>query len=143
MTDRRSGFVVFLTGLSASGKSTLAHGLQQALIPVAGRPVTVLDGDVLRRQVSAELSFSPGDRRVHLERVSELAAELVQAGGIALCSVIAPYDAARRAARARLAPLGGFVLVYLSTPLARTSRPRTRASRSTRRLSRRSGRSTA
>jgi energy-coupling factor transporter ATP-binding protein EcfA2 len=110
MTDRRSGFVVFLTGLSASGKSTLAHGLQQALIPVAGRPVTVLEGDVLRRQVSAELSFSPGDRRVHLERVTR-----TRPGG--RHRVVLSRDGVFRAARAPRRPSA--VISFRSPDLGR------------------------
>lgn len=129
MADVRSGFVVFFTGLPASGKSTLARALYERLSSVdpaeagrhdsrpPGRPVTLLDGDVVRQQFSADLGFTKADRDTQIRRVSAAAADVAKSGGIALCSVIAPYDAARREARALIRRAGDFVLVFLSAPL--------------------------
>ncbi len=118
MTSHGSGFTVFFTGLPASGKSTLAAAVQRRLEGLTGRTVTLFDGDAVRQTVSAGLGYSREDRLAHLQRVGRLSAEITRRGGIALCAMIAPYDAARRDARALIQPLGGFVLVYLSTPLA-------------------------
>jgi sulfate adenylyltransferase len=108
---------VFFTGLSGSGKSTLARALGDA-IDATGRPVTVLDGDEVRRHLSAGLGFSREDRDRNVERIGWVAAEIVRHGGVAICAPIAPYDAARRGVRQRITALGGFVLVHVATPLA-------------------------
>jgi sulfate adenylyltransferase len=111
------GFAVFLTGLSGSGKSTIAGALRAGLMEGTGRPVTVLDGDVVRRHLSSELGFSREHRDVNVLRIGWVASEIVRHGGIAICAAIAPYDAARREVRRMIEPLGGFLLVHVATPL--------------------------
>ena len=113
----RPGVTIWLTGLPASGKSTIAGHLVARLLEGGDRPVRLLDGDMLRRTVSAGLGFSRADREEHVRRVAALAAEIVKEGGIAVCPVIAPYDSARREARALVERYGRFVLVYVATPL--------------------------
>jgi sulfate adenylyltransferase len=112
-----SGFTVFMTGLSGAGKSTLAHVLQVKLLEAGGRPVTLLDGDLVRRHLSSELGFSKEHRDLNVRRIGFVASEITKNGGVALCAPIAPYDAVRREVRELIAPLGGFVLVWVSTPL--------------------------
>ena len=111
------GCAVFFTGLSASGKSTIAAAVHGQLAALSDRPVTVLDGDVVRRTVSPGLGYSKTDRDQNVLRVGTMAADITRSGGIVLCAVIAPYDAARQAVRRMIEPVGGFVLVYVSTPL--------------------------
>lgn len=111
------GFTVFLTGLSGSGKSTIASALRGVLIETTGRPVTLLDGDVVRQHLSPELGFSREHRDLNVLRVGWVASEVVRHGGIGICSLIAPYDAARKQVRAMIEPLGGFLLVHVATPL--------------------------
>jgi sulfate adenylyltransferase len=114
----RQGFTVFFTGLSGSGKSTLARILQVKLLEIGGRSVTLLDGDLVRKHLSSELGFSKGDRDINIRRIGFVAAEITKAGGVALCAPIAPYDSVRREIRREVSRWGGFVLVYVSTPLA-------------------------
>jgi sulfate adenylyltransferase len=114
----RRGLVVFFTGLSGSGKSTLARDLRDALLERGDRSVSLLDGDLVRRLLSAGLTFSQEDRDLNIARIGFVASEVARAGGIAICAPIAPYAAARSAARAMVADVGGgFVLVHVSTPL--------------------------
>ena len=112
-----AGFTVFLTGLSGAGKSTIARVLQVKLLEVGGRPVTLLDGDLVRQELSSELGFSKEHRDLNVRRIGFVASEITRNGGIALCAPIAPYDALRREVRERIAPLGGFVLVWVATAL--------------------------
>jgi sulfate adenylyltransferase len=114
----RQGFTVFFTGLSGSGKSTLARILQIKFLEMGGRPVTLLDGDLVRKHLSSELGFSRAHRDINIRRIGFVASEITKSGGLAICAPIAPYDATRKAVRAMIGPLGGFVLVHLSTPLA-------------------------
>jgi sulfate adenylyltransferase len=114
--DKR-GFTVFFTGLSGAGKSTIARTLCALLREREGRPVTLLDGDIVRSHLSAELGFSREDRDRNVDRIAFVAAEVTRHRGIAVCAPIAPYDGARRAARRMVEELGGFVLVYVATPL--------------------------
>jgi sulfate adenylyltransferase len=111
------GFTVFLTGLSGSGKSTIACALRSMLIETTGRPVTLLDGDIVRQHLSSELGFSREHRDLNVLRIGWVASEVVRHGGIAICSPIAPYDAVRRQVRGMIEPLGGFLLVHVATPL--------------------------
>jgi sulfate adenylyltransferase len=108
---------VFLTGLSGSGKSTIASALGGMVTETTGRPVTLLDGDLVRQHLSSDLGFSREDRDLNVLRIGWVASEIVRHGGIAICSLIAPYDAARRQVRGMIEPLGGFLLVYVTTPL--------------------------
>ena len=113
----RQGFTVFFTGLSGSGKSTVANVLVVKLLEMGGRPVTLLDGDIVRKNLSSELGFSQEHRDINIRRIGFVASEITKNGGIAVCAPIAPYDAVRKQVRAVIQPHGGFVLVYLSTPL--------------------------
>ena len=113
----KGGLTVFFTGLSGAGKSTVAKALQSRFLELGGRPVTLLDGDVVRKHLSSELGFSREHRDINIRRIGFVASEITKNGGIAICAPIAPYDAARREVRAMIAPLGGFVLVHISTPL--------------------------
>jgi sulfate adenylyltransferase len=113
----RQGFTVFFTGLSGSGKSTVANVLRVKFLEMGGRPVTLLDGDIVRKHLSSELGFSREHRDINIRRIGFVASEITKNGGIAICAPIAPYDAIRKEVRAVIQPHGGFVLVYLSTPL--------------------------
>jgi sulfate adenylyltransferase len=112
------GLVVFCTGLSGSGKSTLARDLRDALLERGDRSVSLLDGDLVRRLLSAGLSFSREDRDLNVARIGYVATEVARHGGIAICAPIAPYAAARSAVRSMVSEVGDFVLVHVSTPLA-------------------------
>ena len=111
------GLAVFFTGLSGSGKSTIARGLFQALTERGDRSVSLLDGDHVRRLLSAGLTFSRADRDLNIARIGYVAAEVARHGGIAICAPIAPYAQARAAARAMVTEVGDFLLVYVSTPV--------------------------
>jgi sulfate adenylyltransferase len=113
----RQGFTVFFTGLSGSGKSTIANILLVKLKELGGRPVTLLDGDVVRKHLSPELGFSREDRDINIRRIGFVASEITKNGGIAICAPIAPYDETRREIRATIRSNGGFVLVAVTTPL--------------------------
>ena len=111
------GLVVFFTGLSGSGKSTLARDLQHALLERGDRTVSLLDGDLVRRLLSAGLTFSRADRDLNIARIGYVATEVARHGGIAICAPIAPYAAARAAVRSMVSEVGDFLLVHVSTPL--------------------------
>jgi sulfate adenylyltransferase len=115
---RHRGLVLFFTGLSGSGKSTIARGVADALRESGDRTVTLLDGDVVRRELSAGLGFSKADRDLNVRRIGWVAAEVARHRGVALCCPIAPYEKARAKARAMArAAGGGFLLVHVATPL--------------------------
>ena len=111
------GFTLFFTGLSGAGKSTIANVLLVKFLEMGGRPVTLLDGDIVRRHLSSELGFSKEHRDLNIRRIGFVASEITKNGGIAICAPIAPYDSARKEVRAMIAPLGGFVLIHMATPL--------------------------
>jgi sulfate adenylyltransferase len=113
----RQGFTVFFTGLSGSGKSTIANVLRVKFLEMGGRPVTLLDGDIVRKHLSSELGFSREHRDTNVRRIGYVASEITKNGGIAICAPIAPFDAIRKEVRAMIQPHGGFILVYLSTPI--------------------------
>jgi sulfate adenylyltransferase len=114
----RQGLTVFFTGLSGSGKSTVANVLQVKLLEMGGRTVTLLDGDIVRKNLSSELGFSKEHRDLNIQRIGFVAAEIAKAGGVALCAPIAPYDSTRRLVRDLVEGSGGgFVLVHIATPL--------------------------
>ena len=113
----RQGFTVFFTGLSGSGKSTVANALMIKLLEDGSRPVTLLDGDVVRKHLSSELTFSKKDRDLNIQRIGFVAGEITRNGGIAICAPIAPYAATRRLVRDMVEPAGGFIEVHVSTPL--------------------------
>ena len=111
-----SGAVVFLTGLSGAGKSTIAEALATDL-RAAGRDVSIIDGDVLRQHVSADLGFDPASREANVRRAAELAATFAAEGQVVISALIAPFERSRREARAIVEPVAPFLLVYVSTPL--------------------------
>jgi sulfate adenylyltransferase len=111
------GLVIFFTGLSGSGKSTVARGLAEALTERGDRTVSLLDGDQVRHLLSAGLTFSRADRDLNIARIGFVAAEVARHGGIAICAPIAPYAQARAAAREMATQVGDFLLVYVATPL--------------------------
>jgi len=114
---RAQGFTVFLSGLSGSGKSTIANVLRVKLLELGGRGVTLLDGDLVRANLSSELGFSKEHRDLNIRRIGFVASEITRAGGVAICAPIAPYDVVRREVREMVQPCGGFVLVHVATPL--------------------------
>ena len=116
------GVTVFFTGLSGSGKSTIARGLADALVERGGRTVTLLDGDVVRRLLSAGLTFSREDRDLNIRRIGYVAAEITRHGGVAICAPIAPYARTRAEVRRMVRAAGDFVLVHVATPLEECER---------------------
>jgi sulfate adenylyltransferase len=118
----QQGFTVFFTGLSGSGKSTIANALLVKLMEMGGRPVTLLDGDVVRKHLSSELGFSKEHRDVNIRRIGYVASEITKNGGIALCAPIAPYTTTRRAVREMVEAYGAFVEVHVATPLEECER---------------------
>jgi sulfate adenylyltransferase len=113
----KRGFTIFFTGLSGSGKSTIARALLVKFLEMGGRPVTLLDGDIVRKHLSSELGFSKEHRDINVARIGFVASEITKNGGIAVCAPIAPYDSVRKQVREMIEPLGGFVLVHLATAL--------------------------
>ena len=111
----KQGFTVFFSGLSGAGKSTIANVLLTKFLEMGGRPVTLLDGDLVRKHLSSELGFSKEHRDINIRRIGYVASEITKNGGIAICAPIAPYDATRKDVRGMIEPFGGFVLVHLST----------------------------
>ncbi|MBI4776103.1 MAG: bifunctional sulfate adenylyltransferase/adenylylsulfate kinase [Deltaproteobacteria bacterium] len=111
------GFTIFLTGLSGSGKSTLAKVLLVKLMEMRDRPVTLLDGDIVRKNLSSELDFSKEHRDLNIRRIGFVASQITKNGGIAICAPIAPYEESRRHNRELISQYGGYIEVYLSTPL--------------------------
>ena len=119
----RRGVAVLFTGLSGSGKSTVARRLAERILTAGDRPVTLLDGDEVRRLLSAGLGFSRADRDLNVRRIGFVAAEIARHGGLTLAAPIAPFDAVRREVRAMVADAGGeMVLVHVATPLAECER---------------------
>ncbi|MCD0447822.1 adenylyl-sulfate kinase [Actinocorallia sp. API 0066] len=116
------GVTVFFTGLSGSGKSTVARALADALVERGDRTVTLLDGDVVRQMLSAGLTFSKADRDLNIRRIGFVAAEIARHGGLAICAPIAPYAATRAEVRRMVEAVGDFVLIHVATPLAECER---------------------
>jgi sulfate adenylyltransferase len=111
----KQGLTVFFSGLSGAGKSTIANVLMTKFLEMGGRPVTLLDGDLVRKHLSSELGFSKEHRDINIRRIGYVASEITKNGGIAICAPIAPYDSTRKDVRAMIEPVGGFILVHLST----------------------------
>ncbi len=114
---KRQGLTLFFTGLSGAGKSTIAKLIYVKLQEIHDRPVTLLDGDIVRRNLSSELNFSKEHRNLNVTRIGFVASEITKNGGIAICAPIAPYDESRRANRELISRYGGYVEIYVSTPL--------------------------
>ncbi|MGR3685709.1 MAG: bifunctional sulfate adenylyltransferase/adenylylsulfate kinase [Paracoccaceae bacterium] len=118
----QQGFTVFFTGFSGSGKSTIANALMIKLMEMGGRPVTLLDGDVVRKNLSSELGFSKEHRDLNIRRIGYVASEITKNGGIAICAPIAPYATTRRAVREEIEQFGAFLEVHVSTSLEECER---------------------
>lgn len=113
----KQGFTVFFTGLSGAGKSTLARALNAKLVEEGTRRVTLLDGDVVRHYLSAELGFSKEDRDKNIKRIGFVASEITKHGGIAICSPIAPYEETRQFVKKLIEEWGPCFIIHISTPL--------------------------
>ena len=113
----KQGVTIFFTGLSGSGKSTIANVLLTKFLETGGRPVTILDGDLVRKHLSSELGFSKEHRDINIRRIGYVASEITKNGGIAICAPIAPYEATRKHVRQMIEPYGGFILVHVATPI--------------------------
>jgi sulfate adenylyltransferase len=111
------GLVLFLTGLSGSGKSTIARDLADVLSERGDRQVTLLDGDLVRQLLSAGLTFSRADRDLNIARIGFVAAEVARHGGVAICAPIAPFAAARARVRQQVSDVGDFFLIHVATPI--------------------------
>jgi len=116
------GFCLFFTGLSGSGKSTIANAVQTKLMEMGGRPVTLLDGDIVRKNLSSELGFSKEHRDLNVRRIGFVASEITKNRGIAICAPIAPYEQTRKAVRKDIERFGAFVEVHVATPLEECER---------------------
>jgi sulfate adenylyltransferase len=113
----KQGVTIFFSGLSGSGKSTIANVLLTKFLEMGGRPVTILDGDLVRKNLSSELGFSKEHRDINIRRIGYVASEITKNGGIAICAPIAPYEATRKHVRQMIEPYGGFILVHIATPI--------------------------
>ncbi|TNC50123.1 bifunctional sulfate adenylyltransferase/adenylylsulfate kinase [Rubellimicrobium rubrum] len=113
----KQGFTVFFTGFSGSGKSTIANALMVKLMEMGGRPVTLLDGDVVRKHLSSELGFSKEHRDINIRRIGYVASEITKNGGIAICAPIAPYATTRREVREMIESFGAFIEVHVATSI--------------------------
>jgi len=113
----KQGVTIFFTGLSGSGKSTIANALLVKLLENGGRQVTLLDGDLVRKNLSSELGFSREHRDLNIQRIGYVASEITKHGGIAICAPIAPYAATRRIVRDMIESVGGYIEVHVATSL--------------------------
>lgn len=113
----KQGFTIFMTGFSGSGKSTIAKVLLVKFMEMCDRPVTLLDGDIVRKNLSSELDFSKAHRNLNITRIGFVASEITKNGGIALCAPIAPYEESRQANRELISQYGGYIEVHVATPL--------------------------
>ena len=114
---KEQGITLFFTGLSGSGKSTLAKIIYAKFLEEGNRPVTLLDGDIVRLNLSSELGFSRKDRNINVMRIGYVASEITKNRGIAICAPIAPYTAMRRKVRENIEQYGAFIEIYVATPL--------------------------
>ena len=113
----KQGFTVFLTGLPGAGKSTVAKVLYSRFLEMGDRPVTLLDGDIVRQNLSSQLSFSKEHRDINVRRIGFVASEITKNSGIAICAPIAPYNVTRAEIRKNIEIHGGFIEVHVSTPI--------------------------
>ena len=114
---KHKAFLIWFTGLSGSGKSTIANALMVKLMEMGGRPVTLLDGDIVRKNLSSELGFSKEHRDLNIRRIGYVASEITKNGGIAICAPIAPYATTRRAVREDIQSYGAFIEVHVATSI--------------------------
>ncbi len=115
--ENGAGVVIFFTGLSGSGKSTIAHLVRNMLVETYDRRITLLDGDIIRRHLSKGLGFSKEDRITNIEIIGFVASEITKHGGITICAAIAPYRSVRNSVRRVISKHGVFIEVHLSTPV--------------------------
>jgi len=113
----QQGFTIFLTGLSGAGKSTIAKVLYSRFLEIGDRPVTLLDGDIVRQNLSSQLSFTKEHRDINVRRIGFVAGEITKNRGIAICAPIAPYNITRTEIRNAIENYGGFIEIHVSTPL--------------------------
>ena len=113
----KQGFTVFFTGLSGAGKSTIANVLMAKLMEIGSRPVTLLDGDIVRKNLSSELGFSKEHRDLNIQRIGFVASEITKNRGAAICAPIAPYRNVRRQVRELIDSAGTFIEVFVSCPV--------------------------
>jgi sulfate adenylyltransferase len=113
----RQGFTLFFTGFSGSGKSTLANIVFGKLIEAGSRPVSLLDGDIVRQNLSSELGFSKKHRDINIRRIGFVASEITKNRGVAICAPIAPYAETRAAVRSLIEQHGAFIEIHVATPL--------------------------
>ena len=118
----KQGFTVLFTGFSGSGKSTIANALLIKLMEMGGRPVTLLDGDVVRKNLSSELGFSKEHRDLNIRRIGYVASEITKNGGIAICAPIAPYASTRDAIREDIEKFGAFIEIHVATSIEECER---------------------
>ena len=111
------GFTIFFTGLSGSGKSTIAKSLYSKLMEDGSRPVTLLDGDIVRTHLSSELGFSKDHRNLNIRRIGYVASEITKNRGAAICAPIAPYEESRNYVKEIVSQYGEYILVHVSTSL--------------------------
>jgi len=111
------GFTIFFTGLSGSGKSTIAKSLYSKLMEIGSRPVTLLDGDIVRTHLSSELGFSKEHRNLNIRRIGYVASEITKNRGAAICAPIAPYEESRNYVKDIISQHGEYILVHVSTSL--------------------------
>ena len=118
----KQGFTLFFSGLSGSGKSTIANGVLVKLLEHGNRKVTLLDGDIVRTHLSSELGFSKEHRELNVRRIGYVASEITKNGGIALCAPIAPFKESRNINRNLINQCGNYIQIYVSTPLKECER---------------------
>jgi sulfate adenylyltransferase len=118
----KQGFTVLFTGFSGSGKSTIANALMVKLMEMGGRPVTLLDGDLVRKNLSSELGFSKEHRDLNIRRIGYVASEITKNGGIAICAPIAPYSNTRNAIRKEIEHFGAFIEIHVATSIEECER---------------------
>ena len=114
----KQGFTLFFTGLPSSGKSTLANAISLKLREIDDRQITLLDGDIIRTHLSSGLGFSQEDREKNITRVGFVAKEITKHGGIAICALVSPFLRARQVVRQMISEAGGFIEIYVATPLS-------------------------
>ncbi len=118
----KQGFTLFFTGLSGSGKSTIANGVLIKLLESGSRKVTLLDGDIVRTHLSSELGFSKEHREINVKRIGYVASEITKNGGIAICAPIAPFKESRDINRSLIKQYGNYIEIFVATPLSECER---------------------
>lgn len=113
----KEGFTLFFTGFSGSGKSTIAKIVMMKLLEIGGRKVTLLDGDIARKNLSSELTFSKEHRDLNITRIGFVANEITKNGGITICCPIAPYENIRKYNRDLISANGGYIEIHVNTPI--------------------------